>query len=97
MYFLRDGIYRFDGRKIKEAHQWCLEQCKENLKLGNNVVVANTFTTIMELRPYLFAGHKTIVYKMCNVFTSIHNVPEATMQKMKDRWENCFGEIEIRS
>jgi broad-specificity NMP kinase len=27
MYFMQDGEYKFDSTKLKDAHQWCEDQC----------------------------------------------------------------------
>lgn len=96
MFFEKDGSYNFDAKKLGEAHAWCFERTKQLLSEGHNVVVANTFTTMKEMRPYLFMGYNYNVYKCVGKFDSVHNVPEATMHKMADRWENYAGEVEVK-
>lgn len=96
MFFEKDGIYTFDSKKLGEAHNWCFTRTRQLLSEGYDVVVANTFTTLKEMRPYLFMGHNYNVYKCVGNFGSIHNVPQSTIHKMQDRWENYAGEIEVK-
>ena len=85
----------FDGRKLKEAHEWCLLNTRLLLtQLSNNysgVVVSNTFTEQWEIQPYLGLakelGIKPNIYTAQSNFGSIHNVPKSTIQKMSDRFQ----------
>jgi hypothetical protein len=51
---------------------------------------SNTFTTISELRPYFQiakeCGAELVVLTMNGSFESIHNVPEETLKRMRDRF-----------
>jgi predicted kinase len=89
MYFFNDGEYIFDQSKLHQAHKWCMEQTDIYLTSGI-VIVSNTFTTIKELRPYFEIALKhgilpTIILTQSQ-FGNIHNVPEETLQKMKNRF-----------
>lgn len=90
-YFERDGSYKFDASKLKEAHQWCQAITEHNLKNGGAVFVANTFTQRWEYQPYLDMakelGVKVQVIDVHGDFGSIHGVPEETMTRMRNRWE----------
>lgn len=91
MFFTLDtGDYVFDASKLSIAHQWCQNKTKMNLSVGNNVVVSNTFTTLKELRPYFEIAKEfniiPFVITIQGCFGSIHNVPEETMIKMKQRF-----------
>lgn len=90
-YFLNNSNeYIFNKDKLYQAHQWCFNMTEELLKLGHNVIVSNTFTTIKELKPYFeLAKQFNIVPNviLCQGnFGSIHNVPEETLIKMKSRF-----------
>lgn len=81
------GEYKFDYKKINEAHTWCLMKTKELLSKGQRVVVSNTFSTKKERLPYFELGYKFIVHTMTYQFDNIHKVPIETVNEMIDRWE----------
>lgn len=52
-----DGVYRFDGKRIREAHGQCLRRCVEALQRGDaTVVVDNTNIEIEDAAPYMELG-----------------------------------------
>lgn len=85
------GNYAFDGSKLKWCHEQCLRQTRDLLQAGYNVVVANTFTTFKEAAPYIELavgnGVQLNILTCTGEYGSIHNVPQATMEKMRARWE----------
>lgn len=92
MYFEDEKFnYVFDPSKLPEAHAWCLSSTKEALRDGKSVFVSNTFSTMKELEPYAqFAKDFNCHFQVIECFgqwKSIHNVPEHTIQNMKNRWE----------
>lgn len=92
MFFMRNGVYVFEKSQIKAAHQWCKFNTKIALEQGWNVVVANTFTTMGELRPYQeLAEDLRVQYNVVTMvgdYGSVHNVPADAIQRMKNRWES---------
>lgn len=91
MYFLNEwGDYNFDANLLYEAHKHCQKLTKIALEEDCKVIVANTFTTIKELKPYFEIakdlGITPIVYHCENRFQSIHDVPVETIERMKARW-----------
>lgn len=98
-YFIGDdGSYNFDAAKLHDAHQWCISNARKALYNGKNVVVSNTFTTTKELKPYFdIAKHEGIVphvILMQNNYGSIHNVPEESLKKMKERFRYDLSELD---
>ena len=91
MYFLVDGVYCFDATKLHQAHQWCFRQTEAALLNGYNVIVSNTFTTQKECQQYIDLAKNTgIDIQIITVqgqFKTIHNVPDETMAKMKQRFQ----------
>ena len=89
MYYLdADGNYNFIPSQIKYAHEWCQCNASLALSLGFNVIVSNTFTTKKEMKPYLIMDHANIaIFEAKGDYETIHNVPEETINKMKNRWE----------
>lgn len=91
-YFVNSqGEYKFNPAKLKEAHENCFKNAEYYLGGGYSVVVANTFSRIWEMQPYIdLAHHLGIPLQVIECqgnFGSIHNVPEETIQRMKERWE----------
>jgi predicted kinase len=57
------------------------------------IIVSNTFTQEWEMKPYIDLANQygytifTIIVENRHGNSSVHNVPEETMVKMKDRFE----------
>jgi predicted kinase len=87
----RRGFYKFDVRRLKQTHSKCEAECREALEDGKNVVISNTFTRFWEMKPYInMAKHLDMPLQIieCHArFGSIHQVPEETLEDMRDRWE----------
>jgi hypothetical protein len=89
MYFMNDGVYKWDRTKTSSAHEWCYGQVFKNIKLGQSCIVSNTFIKNWEMEKYFG------LYKFCDIYVvtvdgnygSIHNVPLDIIQKMKDGFE----------
>lgn len=92
MYFIKNGKYIFDRKLLFAAHQWCLQETRKALESNFNVVVSNTFTTFKEIEPYVeLAKELKVMFNvicMENTFQSVHNVPEETIERMRNRWES---------
>lgn len=94
MYFVRDGEYKFDSTKLKDAHEWCRSSVgglmiNEEPKL----VVSNTFTQEWEMKPYYELADK-YGYKVFSLIVenrhggvNKHGVPDEVLDKMKNRFE----------
>jgi len=101
MYFInQNGDYKFDGKKIKDAHKWCFDTACIFMNNGYNVVVSNTFTRISEMQKYIDHANSldilVNVIRMNNEFGSIHNVPDEIIQNMKTRFEDYPDEIKVK-
>ena len=98
-YFEVDGEYIFKREKLEMAHMWCRITTKSILQDGLDVIVCNTFTTKKELKPYFKIAKETnsdlSVITMNGNYGSVHNVPEETMIKMKNRFEYDISELWI--
>ena len=99
MFFMKDGEYKFDMFKIKEAHKWCQDSVNTAMIMNNTaglnetIVVSNTFTQEWEMEPY-FQMASTFDYKVFSIIVenrhggvNQHGVPEDKIQIMKDRFE----------
>lgn len=93
-FFMKDGKYTWVAAKIGLAHLWCQSICKKYMSEGiSPVIVANTSTTKKELKPYydLAVGYG---YKVFSIIVenrhngkNIHNVPEANVKAMIERFD----------
>ena len=94
MYFLdSEGKYKFDFSLIKEAHEWCQSEVEFLMKYEHTVVVSNTFTQEWEMQDYYDLA-KEYGYKVHSIIVenrhggvNEHNVPQETLDKMKQRFE----------
>ncbi len=96
------GIYKFDPKRAGYAHNECFKAYLARAiqgKVGRDIIVDNTNTTLMELSPYVRVAEATardykIMYFLCDVPTSIerniHGVPANTILTMS---KNLLTEI----
>ena len=98
-YFMVDGEYKFDGSKIKLAHNYC--QSQTGAWMGSNgeqvnvdrIVVSNTFTQEWEMKPYYEMAEKygytvfSLVVENRHGGVNTHGVPDETLDKMENRFE----------
>lgn len=102
MFFIGPNGYQFDGSRLADAHAWCQKCTYISLDLGYDTVVSNTFTTRAELQPYFDMcqdfGITPLLVEARGNWPSIHNVPEITLQRMRERWEPVsFGTSDASS
>lgn len=88
------GEYKFDGSKIKLAHEWCQIRVEGDMVLNmDKIVVSNTFTQEWELEKYFELAKKygykvfTIIVENRHGGTNVHNVPEDKIEQMKNRFK----------
>lgn len=86
-FFMQDGVYRFDGSRIREAHAWCQDMTRKALLQGHRTVVSNTFTQLREMAPYQAMSRLVRVIEAQGHWGNVHGVPEETLQRMAGRWE----------
>lgn len=86
------GTYQFDASKLGEAHKWCLNGTESAMRMGHCVIISNTFTTEREMEPYLELA-KEYNYQVTSIIIenrhgseSVHNVPDETLDRMKNRF-----------
>jgi len=94
MFFVKDGEYQFDPAKLGAAHQWCQESTRQSMINGiSRIAVANTFTREWEMESYIdmafMHGYRVVSLVVENRHggESIHDVPAATIDAMRDRFE----------
>jgi len=87
MFFERGGEYQYDRDKIKDAHKWCQDIALRWLNMGYDVVVANTFTRVWEMQPYLDMGYPVKVVEATGNYDNVHGVPSEIVERMRERFE----------
>ena len=96
MFHVKDGEYRFDFNKQKDAVSWCMDMCDTALRNGMDVVVSNTFTKRKYVMAYVKLaaerGADVSVYRMTGSFKNSHSVPAAVFENMKKNFEDWLGE-----
>lgn len=98
-YFMENGLYKFDGSKIKLAHNYCQSQTKSWMSTDgaqvniDRIIVSNTFTQEWEMEAYynLAAEYDYRVYSLIveNRHGGInnHGVPSDKLKQMRNRFE----------
>lgn len=92
-YFERNEGYIFKPELLPRAHFYCKVKTEKVMRHGyNRVFVANTFTTEVEIQPYIDLANKynyrvfRIIVERTHSNTNDHNVPQSTIDKMKGRF-----------
>ena len=94
MFFMKDGEYKFDGSKIKDAHNWCQDVVEHWMDENKpKIVVSNTFTQEWEMDNYYKLAER-FGYRVYSVIVenrhggvNEHGVPEEKLEQMKNRFE----------
>ena len=95
MFFIDgNGEYKFDGSKIKLAHNWCMIQTQKAMVDDEpKIVVSNTFTQEWEMDTYFKLaeenGYKvfTIIVENRHGGVNQHGVPEDKIELMRNRFQ----------
>jgi predicted kinase len=103
----KDGEYFFIPQLLKRAHNWCCKTTEEWLQalfdsdpeFKSDFGVANTFTRIWEMQPYLDMAKKydyeVVVHRCTGEFENVHGVSPDKVEQMRERMEDYPGEIFI--
>ena len=88
-YVTRNGVYNWKPETVGASHDWCQRKCRRFMKKRiDRIVVANTSTTERELKPYYDLARQfgytvySVIVENRHGGKNIHNVPEATLDKM---------------
>jgi predicted kinase len=88
----KNGEYNFNAKLLGKAHEWCWGKVRDAMFIGANAVaVANTFTQAWEAEKYYQIaeeyGYSVFVIECQNDFGNVHDVPQESIDAMKERWE----------
>lgn len=98
MYYNRFGRYNWSPDELTRAHRWCLTTTQALLMNRGKVIVSNTFTQFREMEEYVeYAkqfGFGIDLYTMTSQYQNTHDVPQATLERMKARFESHDSIVE---
>ena len=99
MYFLEGAEYKFDPTRLRQAHEWCLNQVEISMKSSDKAIgdkriaVSNTFTQEWEMKPYMELAEKygftvfSVIVENRHGGNNIHDVPQESLDRMRSRFE----------
>jgi hypothetical protein len=92
MYYLKDGVYRYDPEEADDARDWCRAETAKALLAGQNVVVSNTFISRMSARPYqnfcYEYGWAWLTFEEATgTYPNTHGVPAFIVEDMRRHWQ----------
>jgi predicted kinase len=96
-----NGDYRFDGSKLKDAHEWCRNSVEEAMQQNHmtagkhypEIIVSNTFTREWEMQAYFDLAKKydynvvSLIVENRHGGKNVRGVPDDKVQEMRDRFE----------
>ena len=94
----KKGEYNFNPKLLGKAHDWCWGKVRDAMFIGvEAVAVANTFTQAWEAEKYYQIaeeyGYSVFVIECQNDFGNVHNVPQESIDAMKERWEKSLTSV----
>ena len=94
MFFMKDGVYKFEADKLKMAHNWCAIQTQKAMVDDvPKIAVSNTFTQEWEMETYNKLSEEngymvfSVIVENRHGGVNEHGVPEDKLQAMKDRFQ----------
>ena len=94
MFFIKDGVYKFEADKLKMAHNWCkIQTQKAMVDEIPSIIVSNTFTQEWEMEVYYKLAEEngyqvhSIIVENRHGGVNTHGVPEDKLEVMKNRFE----------
>ena len=88
------GEYKFDGSKIKLAHNWCKLRVEQSMEDDfQKIAVSNTFTQEWEMDAYYELARQygyrvfSLIVENRHGGVNEHGVPEDKLELMKTRFE----------
>jgi len=93
-FHMKNGEYDWQPMNVKKAHAWCQDKAEKLMRINTTpVVIANTSTTEKEMQPYYDLAKRfgyivySIIVENRHGGINVHEVPEETLEKMKNRFE----------
>lgn len=99
-YIYGHGKYAFNPKLLGTAHKWCQNKARSAMMKNENLIVSNTNLTVKD-RGFYFdcaeeCGYKVVFIHLDGGFKNIHDVPEETVGRMKEKYQSpCPYEREL--
>jgi len=100
-YFMVDGVYRFEGAKLGEAHAYNLGRAEGAMMAGAaHVIIDNTNTQRWHYAKYILAAEilgYAVEFKVfeCDIETAFarntHSVPKEAIERMANQLKDCLS------
>ncbi len=99
-YFLDEsGNYCFNPRLLERAHNWCQLAVEHSLRQKKDTIVANCFVRNFQITPYETIAIRQkadfCILQTNGKFGSVHNVPQQTIDRMRQKWEVLNGYFSV--
>ena len=88
-----EGNYNWKFENQAAAHRYSQGKTRSIMETGKDVAVANTSTTVKEMKPYYKMAEEfgytvfSIIVENRHGGKNVHNVPAETIEKMKNRFD----------
>ena len=88
-----EGNYNWKPENMQAAHRYSQGKTRSIMETGKDVAVANTSTTVKEMKPYYKMAEEfgytvfSIIVENRHGGENTHNVPEATLEAMEKRFD----------
>ena len=102
-YFMKDGEYHFDSKRLGQAHQSCKDKVLQAMKAGESIVVDNTNLTFKGCEPYIKMavqhGYSCTIEEPQTTWKknaeecakrNVHNVPKEKIEMMLNKMESIY-------
>lgn len=100
-FFIKDGKYNWNPKLIGMAHKWCQDNVRKALHLYDVVVVANTSLSLTDVKTYIkIANEEYVDFEVVAIHgnhQNVHNVPEETLKKMREKMVDFPGETIVNT
>jgi len=101
MFCMIDSKYQWDATKGRQRSELCFSAARNALQAGIDVVVSNTFARKRDIEPYARLAREFnanfVVYLTTGGHRSIHPVPDETITRLRESWEDFPLEILLKS
>ena len=95
MFFMKEGEYKFDASRLKDAHSWCRDTVEDWMNpFGfETIIVSNTFTQEWEMEAYYKLAEQygyvvtSLIVENRHGGVNTHGVPDDKLEQMRNRFE----------
>jgi predicted kinase len=90
-FMLYEGKYYYEAKKAEAASKWILQNVRECIADGHDVVVSDTFAKIADMMPYILMadefGAELVVIEASSK-SDKYSVPDELVADLRSQWES---------